>query len=540
MNKINILYIFNDDGFGGAGQSLLDTLSGVSNIVNPTVIIRDDADVIDKFVSMGIQCYKIRFLTDFAKTEVADDALRAYDIVQSYEAALQLLPIIKKENIDLIHINSSVSSFAAIAAIMAGIPYVWHIRELLEEQFGCEFINEKLKIFLFSKADRLISISDFVQKKYLEKYGLETTRIYNGVDAGRFLQGLEEGKVLNPVFIVPGAITPEKGQWDIVKAVEILKERGYSDVKVTIIGNGDTSFIWAMKKYIHKKNLEGNIQILPFCNDLSSLRRKASYAITSSQNEALGRVTIEAMLAGNLVIGAASGGTIEIIGENEERGLLYELHNSEALAETMIKAMELPDDVKNRMRETAQAYAEDTFDSKSYGRTIINLYQEILDTHILREKSIEVFLTDLKRKYETARNMDTEDEKQAEEDLRYQKSEKALRVAVKWLEVRQNGHNLAEYLKGKNIHSVAIYGMAALGRRFYDELEREDIQVRYLLDRNPGRMNLVLEFTPLDGERMDVDAVIVTVAGAEEQIIKEIKRKGYPQVIGLSEIISNF
>ena len=39
---------------------------------------------------------------------------------------------------------------------------------------------------------------------------------------------------------------------------------------------------------------------------------------------------------------------------------------------------------------------------------------------------------------------------------------------------------------------------------------------------------------------MDVDAVIVTVAGAEEQIVKDIKRRGYPQVIGLSEIISSF
>ena len=212
MNKKNILYIFNDDGFGGAGQSLLDTLCRMRNIVNPTVIIRDDADVIDKFASMGIPYYKIHFFPDFAKHEVVNDALKAYDMVQNYEAALQLLPIIKKENIDLIHINSSVSSFAAIAAIMADIPYVWHIRELLEEQFGCEFINEELKTLLFSKADRLISISDFVQKRYLEKYGLETTRIYNGVNAGRFFQELEEGEVLNPVFIAPGAITPEKGQ----------------------------------------------------------------------------------------------------------------------------------------------------------------------------------------------------------------------------------------------------------------------------------------------------------------------------------------
>lgn len=534
-----VLYIFNDDGFGGAGQSLLDMLIGIRKWITPVVVIRDDAPVEEKFKEVGIQCHRIRFSTDFVKIGTGDDRQRACDFVKSYEAALQLIPIIKNEKIQMIHINSSVSYFAAIAALMMGIPYVWHIRELLEEQFGCEFLDEELKVSLYQQADGLITISEYVQKSYLEKYRLETTRLYDGLHISRFKEVLGEKSSFDHTFIAPGLITPEKGQWDIIRAVEILKKRGFPDVKVTIIGNGDTSFIWAMKKYIHKQNLERNIRILPFCNDLSSLRREASYAITSSQNEALGRVTIEAMLAGNFVIGAASGGTIEIIGENEERGLLYELHDSEALADAMIKAMELPDDVKNRMRETAQAYAEDTFDSQSYGSTIINLYQEISDSY-RREESAELFLADLKRKYEAAKNTDTEAEKQPEEDSRYRKSEKALKLAVKWLEVRQNGHSLAEYLKRKNIHSVAIYGMADLGRRFYDELEREDIQVRYLLDRNPGRMNLVLEFTPLDGERMDVDAVIVTVAGAEEQIVKDMKRRGYPQVIGLSEIISSF
>ena len=135
---MNILYIFNDTVFGGAGQSLLDTLVNIKSDVNPIVVIREKASVEDRFLEAGIKFYKINFSVDYVKIGFADEKQRIYNYVQSYEAALQLVPIIKEEKIQLIHINSSSSYFAAMAAIMAGIPYIWHIRELMKEQFCCE------------------------------------------------------------------------------------------------------------------------------------------------------------------------------------------------------------------------------------------------------------------------------------------------------------------------------------------------------------------------------------------------------------------
>lgn len=81
--------------------------------------------------------------------------------------------------------------------------------------------------------------------------------------------------------------------------------------------------------------------------------------------------------------------------------------------------------------------------------------------------------------------------------------------------------------------------MAALGCRLYDELEQGTVRVRYILDRAPGGMEAVLDFASLEGEKMEVDAVVVTVAKAERQVIDEIKDAGYSQVIGLSEILTS-
>lgn len=535
--KMNILYIFNDTSFGGAGLSLVDTLISIKNLVTPIVVIREESmDVVkNKFDEIGVRYYKISFSTDYVQCGCSNKAMEEADIKQNYLAALQLLRIIKKEKIQLIHINSSVSSFAAIAALIANVPYIWHIRELMEEQFRCEFINMNLKQSLYMYADRLIAISDYVKQSYFKKFGVVASRVYNGLTIEKYVARIERNAEFAPVFLVVGIITPEKGQWDAICATERLIRQGYSDIELIIVGDRDTSYTWALKKYIKQKNLDRNISIIPFCEDLSDLRKKASYAITCSQNEALGRVTIEAMLAGNFVIGARSGGTIEIIGDKEERGFLYELHNSEELAKAMIRAIKCPKEIKTKIICRAQAYAEEIFDSKQYCKRMLDLYNEVIAS--FKPKSADGLLGELKEHYSYIQK---EGESGIQKtDLRYQKSEAALTLAVKWLKIKQDGHNLSEYFIRNHIYSIAIYGMAALGCRLYDELEQGPVEVKYLLDRNPRGMEAVYDFATLDDEKMEIDAIVVTVARAERQIINEIKNIGYSQVIGLSEILAS-
>lgn len=531
--KIKVLYILNVTG-GGAMLSLIDMLTEMKNNVTPILIMRDDTKIEDKFADLNITYYKLRFSTDYVKIGTADASRQAYDMVQSYEAALQLLPIIKKENIQLIHINSSVSYFAAIAANMAGVPYVWHIRELVEEQFRCEFLNEKLKIDLYKKADRLIAISDYVKRSYLKKYGLTTVKIYNGLNINKYRVNINCRNDFRNVFLVAANITPEKGQWDAIRATEILLQRGFFDVKLIVAGDTGSNYVWALKKYVEKKKLERNISILPFGDDLSNVRKQASYAITSSQNEALGRVTIEAMLAGNFAIGAKSGGTTEIIGENEERGFLYELHNAEQLADTMIRAIQCPKEIKMRIVQEAQQYAEYTFHSKNFCKHLLELYEGVLASYI--PKYPKDFLAKLEEQYQLLKNVKNNTPSTDE----CQKISAAWLLTLKWLEIKQKGHNFDEYFRKHNFYSIAIYGMAALGCRLYDELENSDICIRYLLDRNPNGMENILEFASLEGQLLEVDAIVVTVAGAEKQIVNEIKGKGYKRVIGLSDIMTYF
>lgn len=535
---MNVLYIFNDITLGGAGQSLIDTLSEIKSKVKPIVIIRKDVPVgiENVFVELGICFYKIPFLTDYIKIGDTSKEKKILALKQDYEAAMLLIPIINKENIHLIHINSSVSSFAAVAALMSGIPYVWHIRELMDEHYGCEPLSGDVKQCLYINADKIITISDYVRRKCFEKYGIDSLRIYNGVNIKKYKLDIDMEMSFPNVFLLTGMIYPEKGQWDAIQAVEFLIQKGYEDVRLIIVGANGGRYEWALNKYIKGRKLDKNIRILPFQKELTELHRQASYALTCSQNEALGRASIEAMLAGNIVIGARSGGTIEIIGENEERGFLYEVHNSEALAGAMIRAMQCPQEIKEKMVKRAQTYASEVFDSKKYCRKLINVYQEVI--RHFKQKKQQDFLSGLKECHGLYGTVGCHEEQ--ENDILNKKSEAALELALKWLEIKQNGYGLESYFRENGIKDIAIYGMAGLGCRLYDELEESAVEVKCLLDREPGGMDSILDFGTLDGGRLEVDAIVVTIALSEKQVIDEIRRKVCQKVIGLSEILDSF
>ncbi len=179
---------------------------------------------------------------------------------------------------------------------------------------------------------------------------------------------------------------------------------------------------------------------------------------------------------------------------------------------------------------------EKTFDSGKYCERLNELYDAVILSY--KPKEQKALIDNLKEKYERNRNLilnECEDTA-----IRCRKAEAAFGLALKWIKVKQKGHSLAEYFKRNGIRSIAIYGMAAMGKRLYDELEDSEIEIRYLLDKNPEQMDKILKFSLPDQERLEADAIIVTVALAQEQIIDRLMGQGYEKVIGLNEVLDSF
>lgn len=537
MKKITILYICNETGLGGAAQSLLDMLQEIRMYVTPIVIIPGKGMIENRLEELKIKYYSIPFMLAYGMignyTQEAENRV----LVNNYEAALQIVSIINNENVDLVHTNSSVGNVGAIAALMTDKPHVWHMRELLEEDFNSEFWNKELKIRLLRQADCLLAVSDCVKHKYMQKYKLECIRIYDGMDVNKY-----KNNVIRPnteqVFLLVGKVSIEKGQFEAVKAVEILKSWQVDNFKLIIVGGGNQKYIWTLKKYIKRNGLQQYIKILPFSEELSGLRKKALFSLTCSRMEALGRVTIEAMLAGNIVIGADTGGTLELIGEGQNRGYLYRQGDSVDLAKIMKKAMEQHKENMACARD-AQQFALGQFDMTCYARKIYEIYDSVINSNGKGNKANEKkeILRDLKAEYELVKDCTST---HIDGKGNTNKISRIFQFDEQWLHIRQAGHTLAEYFVRNGIKTIAIYGMGYLGRNLYDELEGSGVEVLYVIDREPENVQDVVPVAALDSEWKPVDAVVVTVVDEEEKLKGCIERIHYLKSLGLREILYDF
>lgn len=252
----------------------------------------------------------------------------------NFMKGLSLQRVIRKEKVDLIYINGLDNSMAAEIANRLHLPYVWHVRQLLEEDFSVRLFLKNYIYKLLFRASCVIAISKEVKSKYESIIGREVDLIYNGVPIDKYKINTIN-KFSDPVvkLLLVGRISLEKGQFDAVKAIEILKSRGVHNVQLIIVGQSESKeYLEKLKLYIINHNLSDRICILDHRDNLGDLRRQCDIGLICSKKEAFGRVTIENMLAGMLVIGANTGGTSEIVRDGYN-GLLYQEGCPSSLAE---------------------------------------------------------------------------------------------------------------------------------------------------------------------------------------------------------------
>ena len=530
-----IMYVLTDVFMGGSAWALLDMLREMADRVRPVVIIPGKGLTEERLKQLKIQYYIIPFKVKFCKIGTGSPRLDDSVFKGDYEAALRLLPVIDEEKVDLIHTNSSISNVGAIAAVLANKPHVWHLRELLEEHFDCEFPDRDFKRELLKCTEEFIAISDCVKKIYERKFGISTVRVYDGLDLEQYLRE-EVYRDRGHTFLLAGIINDGKGQWDAVRAAEMLVSRGVDDIRLTIVGNGDQKTIWSMKKYIMQKGLDRNIFVRPFRENLYSLREEHTYSLTCSKMEALGRTTIEAILSGNIVIGADTGGTLEILGEDGERGYLYRQGDYKNLAQVMYDVMCAKPQEKIGKSRLARELVKRTFHLEKYAMQVEELYDAVVGGYKTEEqKERRTLRQRMKRRYESLRH--TEEKPTGTEEKKF---ETMFKYTELWLRIKQQGYTLADFFTQRGAEKIAVYGMGFLGCDLYDELEEAGIEIAYVMDKQPQTIDKIVPVVNADENLPCVDAIVVTAISIEEKIREWLQSLCPYPIIGLTEILESY
>lgn len=278
------------------------------------------------------------------------------------KTAMKVAELVKEKGINIIHTNSSVIDIGIRVHRMINVSHVMHIREFGDMDFNMiPFLSYELLYSLMNTGtNKFICISKAISSHYPKLNNKEI--IYNGVSKSNICY--EKKNYCGQInILMAGRISEEKGQYLAVKAIQKLVREGITEVKLYLAGNG---------KMRIPTDIESKVELLGYVDDMPTLRRKMHIEIVGSKAEAFGRVTVEAMMGGLIVIGSDTGGTPELI-DNGKNGFLFKNGDDADLAEKL-KYLFRHREIMSIISDTARTYAIKNYSIERCSRKIENLY----------------------------------------------------------------------------------------------------------------------------------------------------------------------
>ena len=243
--------------------------------------------------------------------------------------------LIKKTKADVIYLHNLelTTPSPLLAAVDSGKQVVLHARNLHYADLWKYATGEKKRSvykYLF-KLDvsfdgvRIITVSHFVKQQFIVNGYPENliTTVYNGIVIDNIPQvNLQTQRKRKAIFI--GDISPHKGCRIAIEALGILKQEGI-EIPIDIYGHiGNPDYYeqcLSLVKHYHLADL------VYFCGDQTknkiydALSTSEYFLFPSLWEEPFGRVAVEAMACGCIVIGSKRGGIPEVV---DDCGLIVE------------------------------------------------------------------------------------------------------------------------------------------------------------------------------------------------------------------------
>lgn len=298
-----------------------------------------------------------------------------------YLAAHALTYIIWREEIDLVHANSTAAAYAAaIACETAGVPWVMTAHGVFSSLEADRGIRQ---------AARIICVSDFL-KNYLNVNSRvpssSLVTIYNGVDLELFNQSkanknLRSNWNLKDDDFVVGLIgrmatRNNKGHYDMIQAMATQSKS--KPWKLLVIGKGKAA--WRIKLKVMLMGLRNRIIFAGHQTDVPNTIAACDLLILPSALETFGLVLAEGMAMKKPVISYAVGGTPEAV-EHGISGFLVSSGNANEMME-LIDQLYHDRELGKTLGENGLKRVETLFDSKNMVEETIALYNKVLGSEV--------------------------------------------------------------------------------------------------------------------------------------------------------------
>jgi glycosyltransferase involved in cell wall biosynthesis len=299
----------------------------------------------------------------------------------AWRALRRLVTHCRDTRTTLLHANTPRTNlYAALAGRIAGIPVIWHCRNLLE---GRMLDIDRRFAWM---PDRIICNSAAIAARFAgSPWAGRVVTIVNGIDLTEFHPSIpgecirsELGWHGRPVIAATSRLDPEKGHEILLEAMRtVLASR--PDAKLLIAGRAAVDPDGrhaAVQRQIETLGLTDSVRLLGFRRDIPHILAAADVCVLPATAEACGRVLLEAMAMGKPIVGTASGGTPEIVVDGVT-GDLVTPGNPSALATALLAMLQDPCRAR-RMGASGRKHVAARYTIEEHVRKTMQVYTGVL------------------------------------------------------------------------------------------------------------------------------------------------------------------
>lgn len=385
---MKILVVTHDSNFsGGANRSLYMVLTHLKDKYNVDIEVllpKKHGQLNDKLDEAGIPWISYPYFGVISGIRNdGKDILRYAKVYVGYVIEHILAKFLGKKlkhnNYDLVYTNTRLPIVGAKIAKVLDIPHICHVREFGTVKPLWGFWNYK---DVYNMSSKIILISHALYDKFAEHVPKDKlVAIHNGIDSPLGLSRAQKKDKEHFDLILTGRLVPDKGHKDAINAIELLKNKGYENIRLHIVGSSParTHIDWyagEIKNIVKEKGLEKQVIFHGEVNDMITLRQNMDIELMCAICETFGRVTVEGMRSGLLVIGSNTGGTTEIITDGVT-GILYDQGNEYELA-SKIEKVYLDRAYMNKIAEQGYKYSQLNFTPEKNVKEIYEVLRSTL------------------------------------------------------------------------------------------------------------------------------------------------------------------
>lgn len=325
----------------------------------------------NSLVKLGVNQYEI----PFSRNPLGVGNIKAFN---------RLLEIQRRNEYDIIHVHTPIAAlygrllklkFPRLRTI-----YTAHGYHFLK---GCSklgwILYYPIEKVMAKFTDVIININKEDYEITKEKLRPKKCYLLNGVglDLGKYKKLSEEEisekkKELGLsdsdfIVLMIAELNKNKNHIQLINAIEILSKQ-YSNIKVLCIGDGGLKD--ELEEMIHLRNLQNNVFMLGYREDVNNLINVSDIGILMSYREGLPRNIMEFMACGRKIIATDIRGCRDLIC-NETIGTLVNVGDYEETAKAIEKYYLLGD------RNFEVSHEINKYDIQSVNKELLRVYEEI-------------------------------------------------------------------------------------------------------------------------------------------------------------------